>query len=467
MRGLQPPLVRPVGIMGPSAAMATVIIAGFVLPISLVPSSRGFYFSYPLLPAVWWKTNLVVPFAVIALLVRPIQGSIGIISHPTLRWFLFPFLFLGFWQILSLFWNDQNGYMKSYSLVQSIYMLCAITGAVLITSGRAFLSRIELGKQLVFILAFIFSVYLGLSFVFPSWRPSSAFMDHTASSLGFIRMFGPLGKSTTLLLILLPCLGFCIGMLSIPGRSKLLWMLMSGFFIFATFATGSRGSVLCLGAFVLCLMAALRHRAIWFVFPSGLVVLLIVAVFGVPERFQNFEDQSRFQTYATALRAFSASAEHVAFGTGHGQLYSTLHDNTERKMLQRPRWYLLDDRNEYGYTLRSSHTAILRPLAETGIIGFTFASIPLVWILKRLLLPKTRIGKCRYGLHATCALSGCAATIPYLALDEFFVSSFWVVVLWCTFVVIAAESQWDADMARQIHGPGMFKPTGTNAVRSA
>ncbi len=450
MRRVRAALTRGRAERGPSPRIVVAVIACFLLPISLIPSSKGFFFRLPFLPAVWWKTNLIVLFCILVVCLRPFLGYSRNLSKPTRRWFLWPLLLLSAWQIVSLAWNDRDGLMKSFSLLQSIFMAAAVTSGVLLSSGMSFEGRTRLGRGVAIVLALIFAIYLGLSFVFPSWRPSSQYIDRLDIGLGFIRMFGPLGKATTLLFILLPVLGYSMGMLFIPGRSKPFWIAMSILFLFATIATGSRGALLCLAAFGLCLVASLRLRAAWLLLPPMMLLPFVLMATGIPERFTQFEDRSRLETYATAMRAFSDSPTNVLFGTGHGELYSVLHDTTDRKALHRDRWHLLTDTNEFGFTLRSSHTAILRTLTETGIVGFVFLAIPIFWVTKRLVWPRIPVRGDPYGMHANCALAGCVAVIPYMFFDEFFVSAYWIVFLWCLFVVIGAESQRDADYARKI-----------------
>ena len=387
-------------------------------------------------------------FCMLVVALRPFLGYSRETSRPTRWWFLWPLLLLSGWQIVSLMWNDRAGFLKSYSLLQSIAMAAAILSSVFLASGMSFERRTALGRSVTLLLAMIFAVYLAVSFLFPGLRPSSEFIDRMDTSLGFIRMFGPLGKATTLLFILLPVLGYSMGMIFVPGRSRPFWIAMSFFFLFSTFATGSRGALVCLAMFGLCILVSLRLRAAMFLLPIMILLPCVLMVTGIPERFRNLEDRSRMETYATALRAFSASGPNVLFGTGHGQLYSALHDETDRKMLGKYRWYLLTDRNEFGFTLRSSHTVFLRTLAETGITGFFLFIIPLFWITKRFLFTKTRVGRDPYGIFANCVLAGCVAVIPYMALDEFFVTSYWLVFLWCLFVVIGTECQRDADLAR-------------------
>jgi len=359
-------------------------------------------------------------------------------------WVLVPVLLLGGWQIVSITWNDRDADMRWYSLLQSLLMCAALTSGVLLASGLPFASRVRLARWVAMVVTAITAVYAGLSFVFPGWRPSASGMDIATQGLGFIRLFGPLGTATTLNFILTPILGLCVGMMFLPRTFKPFWAVMSLFIVVCILATGSRGGLVCFAALAFFLVVRVRLRSLLFLGPVILTLVIVVMLAGVPERFRHLEDQSRFATYATALRAWIAQSENVILGTGHGALYSKLHDDALRSFLNEDRWFLLDEETPFGYTLRNSHSALVRSLAETGPLGFLLQCAPLVWILGRLLLP-------RYGhvghsatLFARSVLAGCAATIPYMALEEFFVSAFWIVTLWTMFVVIGAETAADA-----------------------
>jgi hypothetical protein len=69
--------------------------------------------------------------------------------------------------------------------------------------------------------------------------------------------------------------------------------------------------------------------------------------------------------------------------------------------------------------------------------------MPLAWILSRVLLP--RYGNLRdpMSVFARSVLAGCAAMIPYMALEEFFISAYWIVALWTVFAIIGAETASD------------------------
>lgn len=423
------------------------LIACFLVPVSLIPASRGYFFNIPPLPTVWWTTNLIVVFGGLAVVARPLIRPSRAISKFTFRWLLYPMILLAGWQCISTLWNGQDWLLTSYSIFQSVAMVSSVAAGVLLVSGMSVENRLRLGCYVVYLLAIIFLVYLALSFVVPSWRPSADAIDRADVTLGFIRLFGPLGKATSLLFVLLPALGFCLGMAFVPGRSRTFWMGFSFYFFAVTLATGSRGALVCIAAFVVCLVISVRVRAAWFLIPPAIVLPLILLFTGVPERLRYFEDRARLATYESALRAFTDNAQHVVVGTGHGALYTVLHDDTMRKMHQKQRWYLFTDRNQYGFTLRSSHTAILRTLAETGSVGFVLLGVPLFWVTKRLFVGAARAASTSpYNLFASCVLAGCVAGIPYMGLDEFFVSSFWIVFLWFFFVVIGAETRGECNV---------------------
>lgn len=427
------------------------MIAPFLLAVSLIPATRGIMFRMPPLPMVWWKVNLMLMFAVVVVLFRWLGGYRCRLSRSTRRWFLMPILLLGLWQVISLAWNGQESLMRQYSFVQSVAMCAAVLSGVLLTSGLAYTTRMRVGRGLTLLIAFVVAVYMGLSFVFPGWRPSTAWVDRTTGTLGFIRVFGPLGTATTLNFVLVPALGFSIGMLVRPNSIKIYWSAASLFFIVAILSTGSRGGLVSLAAFAILLVLSLRLRSILFLLPIGIVLAVIVAAVGVPEKFRDFEDRARVTTYATGWRAYVSSPRNVVIGAGHGALYSALHDQALRTLRGRRRWYLLSHRTAFGYTLRNSHSALLRSLVETGVPGFALMVVPLGWMLRRLLLaPSFRNLPKADKIQATCTLAGCAAVIPYMALEEFFVTAFWIVFLWTVLAVIGAETMAETRPAAAI-----------------
>jgi len=436
MRGSQVEAVRE----RPSARAIILLIAIFVLPVSLIPATRGIMFRLPLLPHLWWKVNLLILFAMLVLTYRALGGFSHAISRSTRRCIVWPILALGMLQVVSLLWNERDGLMRTYSFLQTACMCAAVLCGVLLSSGFSYSARLKVGVGITLLIAFVFSIYVGLSFVFPSWRPSAAWKDLTAESLGFIRVRGPLGTATTLNFVLVPALGFSIGMAFLPSVSRYFWGVLALFFVVSILSTGSRGGALSLAIFAVLLLLSLRLRSLMFLLPVAIVLSSPLLFTGIPERFRNLEDHSRFKTNATALRTFAAGPRNIMVGAGHGAIYSTLHDQTLRRLHRKDRWYLFSESTPFGYTLRSSHTAILRTLAETGVLGCVLFLIPLIWMLWHLLAPRFQSIRDAACLQAKCALAGCAAMIPYMAFDEFFVSAFWLVLLWTMFVVVATEN---------------------------
>lgn len=429
---------RAVAIERPSPRVALFFIALFVLPVSLIPSARGGFLRIPPLPQAWWTVYLILLFGGVALLFRIVAHSQRL-NRSTLRGFAAPFVLLSFWQALTLLWNPETIEMRLYSLLQSMSMCCAVVGAVMIVSGLSFWSRVRLASGLTLLVGFVVAVYMGLSFLFPHLRSSSAWMDRTAAGLGFIRVFGPLGTATTLNFVLLPALGFSFGMTYMRTWGRPLWLTMTLFFIGCIITTGSRGGLVCLATFGVVLMLWAGIRAALLLVPVALVLLSVFAVVGLPERFRSLQDAARTESYATALRAYTSSTRNVVVGSGHGTLYTKLHDDSLRKILGKDRWYLLAHETDFGYSLRNSHSALLRSLVETGIPGLLLMLTPLVWLLARPLSRSFRAAPHPHRILLRSALAGCAAALPLAVFEELFISAFWVVVLWTIYVVCAAE----------------------------
>lgn len=413
-------------------------LALFIVPVAFTPATRGRLLTIPPFPNAWWTDYLVLLFGLLAVVyrfaihTRPVQRS-------TLVWYVAPFVILGVWQMFSTLWDGQPSEYVSYSIMQSVCMCAAIVGAAFLCSGLSLESRVRVLIGLTLLVAVILFVYFGLSFLFPSFRPSHDEIDRTAAGLGFIRVFGPLGKSTVLNFIIVPALGFCVGMSFLRTRARSYWLLLAIYFIGCAVSTGSRGGLLCLASYGALVLIFGGPRALLVLIPIGLALVIVVAAVGIPERFKNFQDNARMETYRTALTAYTASPRNALVGIGHGALYTKLHDDSARKDLDRSRWYLLFQSTEYGRSLRNSHSAILRSLVETGPLGLLLFLVPLAWLAFRPgslnFRAVTRPGK----MFLRSSLAGCLAVLPYLCFEAFFITAFWIVVIWSIYVVCVAE----------------------------
>jgi O-antigen ligase len=102
------------------------------------------------------------------------------------------------------------------------------------------------------------------------------------------------------------------------------------------------------------------------------------------------------------------------------------------------RWYLISEQTDFGETLRSSHTALMRTLVETGIVGGVLLYGTFGWIALHLLRrasPERR----PFVMEGKALLAGCVGVIPNMALDEFLVGAPWIVFLWLLYVVLGSE----------------------------
>ncbi|MHC4693734.1 MAG: O-antigen ligase family protein [Planctomycetota bacterium] len=425
----------------PSATALIALIAFFLLPKSLVASTWGRYIPLPLGLHIWWSQMWFIVLAFTVVVARGLGMFSNGISKSTKRWYLMPILLLGFLQIISLSWNGRSTLERGYSFLQTVYMCVPVLTAVLLFSGLSYANRIKVVSGVIIILTFVILVYLGLSFVFPGLRPSAPWIHRIVPGLGFIRVFGPLGKATTLNFILFPALGFTTGMLFVPGHSKGFWGLVT-FVIFVTIVgTGSRGAVLCMAAFGILILVTLRiMKAIKVVVPVALVLGIVIFFTGIPQRYFEMIDTPRTETYKTAFRVFGSRPRNVIVGVGNGGMYSMLHDDTLRGLHGRRRWYLSTNETEFGFTLRSAHSTLTHVLVETGLVGFILLSTVLLWALRRFIGQRYRRCRNPWMIQARLTLAGCAASMVFMIPNTFFFNLPWLVFIWSIFVITAAET---------------------------
>jgi|GEM_PF-5759140 len=437
----------------PSPMMLVMLMTVFLLIASMIPSTKNFW--VPLSYGFYLRSGraLILVFAGIVVLAKILGIFSYHISKDTKRKFLAPILLLGLLQIISLAWNGQDGIHKGYSFLQTVFMCAPVLTAVLMVSGLSYYSRIKVASWLTIILVFIFCVYISMSFLFPGLRPSAAWLDRAVPTLGFIRVFGPLGGSTSLNFVILPALGFSVGQLFVPSRSKILWGAITAILLIAAIGTGSRGAVLCLGAFCILILLTLRiTKALKFLLPVVLVLGIVIAFTGIPERFLTMQDTARIETYKTGLRALTSSPRNFFVGVGHGGLYSLLHDNTIRMLKGLAFSHMATKETEFGFTLTNSHSTILQPLFENGVLGFAIMVIPLLWIFTRLFGRHYRKYHDPLTIQARMTLAGCTASMVLMLTSVFFFHTTWLVFIWAIFVIAGtetmAETRWLAESGR-------------------
>lgn len=415
----------------------------FLLLKCMVPATRGRYIPFLWSTYIWWSEILFIGLTLIMVFYRFFPG-LPRISKDTKRKVLIPILLLGFLQIISMLWNGQGSIERAYSFIQSFMMCSAIFAAVFFISGRNFTDRQRIVFRLAMILVFVILVYIGLSFVFPSFRPSAAYRERTEYTLGFIRVFGPLAPASTLSFVLLPVLSYSISMLFVPGKYRVFWITLVLIALVGIVGTGSRAGILGLMMFFFVFALVCKIGAFKVIFPLGILLGLVILMVGIPERFRHFEDRLRLETYKTSLRAVSSSPQAFIGGVGHGNLYSLLHDVTLRKLHNKDRWYLQRKDSSYGFTLRNSHSSFLQPLAENGVIGFCLFIIMPSFLLWRLFAWRYSRIKDIKMQQARMALVGCIAGVMLMSLDVYILSNTWLTFIWLIFTIAAVETIGEA-----------------------
>jgi len=417
------------------------LIAVFLFAKGLVPATKGFWISLPFGFHLRSGMALILVFAGIVLLGKTIGIFSYHVSKDTNRRFLLPILLLGLLQMISMGWSSQDGIHRGYSFLQTIFMILPVVISVVMISGLSYSSRMKVVSGSALIIIFILCVYLGMSFLFPGLRPSSAWLDRIAPGLGFIRVFGPLGASTSLNFVMFPVLGFSVGQLFVPSRSKILWGSIAAILLMCIIGTGSRGAILCLGAFIMLALVTLGAiKALKFLIPAMFAFGVIILIKGVPERFLEFQDSARFETYRTGFRVLTSSPRNFFFGVGHGGLYSLLHDNTMRSLRGLGFAHMATKETEFGFTLTNSHSTILQPLFENGVIGFLLLMIPLFWIVTRLFGRHYRKHRDPVTLQARMTLAGCTASMVLMLTSVFFFHASWLVFIWSIFAIAGVET---------------------------
>jgi len=398
---------------------------------AFLPGSRDVYYQFANLQ-IRLTEIVLITLGTLLIVVKLIFDS----SHPCLRstkrFFLYPFLLLGLFELISLMWSTIAG-SKPIIAMNVLYMWSAATAAVFAMSGLSKERRHLFTNLLSFFMFFVIFTYIGLSFWFPSFRPSYEYIEVT---LGWIRVHGPLFGAATMGMVILPTIGHCAGQFLTQGKGKLLWAILAIFFIIAIVLSGSRGGLVGIAFLLLLLILISPTKTSKFIVPLLVLVVLALLFWNIPERFRQLRDTARFESYKTGLRAFTSGPLPILIGHGHGSFYGE-EAITRPSALGRAR--LGSRYTEYGPSLVNSHSTYLHTLVETGLIGFLLVVTPLVWLTKKYFAGKYRKIKTLEMLRARVVLAGVIATLPLMAFDHYIIQNFWIFLIWATYAVSAAE----------------------------
>lgn len=191
-------------------------------------------------------------------------------------------------------------------------------------------------------------------------------------SIGFRRLYGPLGHSTSLGLILIPICGYSLFLLKITSKTKhLLAFIVSSILIILT---GSRVAIF--GYMLLLAYYLLRWR--WYVAVSLLAMsfLILFLLYGdisllFPQKLNPFKmasymDNYRLLAFLTCCNAWLSTSVSFFFGVGYNEI-----------ILLTKKWFLSSAglmRHEhfvtvYGYLPGGPHSIFNWAVSGTGLIG--------------------------------------------------------------------------------------------------
>lgn len=421
-----------------------ILFIPFMAIAALLPGTKNPYYWFAGFQVRLTEVVLIA-MGFVFILVKLFFGRSIPCSKSTKRFFLYPLFVLGLFEIISLAWGDVEGIRRLMS-TRVLYMWSSLIAPVLVISGLPQERRHLFMNLFSFFLAFVILIYIGLSFWFPSLRPSYPYVERFEVTLGWIRVSGPLFGAATMGVVVLPVIAYCAAPFLVQGAGKVLWLTLAILFIVATVLSGSRAALLGVGFLLVLLALAFSRKAMKFIIPMLMLVVLGLLVWDVPERFRTLKDTARFESYKTGMRAFASGPSSIWVGHGHGSFYrelDPLEPKTRSIISDKP---IVGSRSTaYGFSLLNSHSTFIYTLVETGLVGFLLLATPFVWLTWRCFARRYRSIKTPTMLQARIALLGCIATFPLMAMDAYVVKNYWITVVWVIYAVGAAEAIEEAE----------------------
>jgi len=352
-----------------------------LLPISLIPLTKSIYIPFIGNTIMDHRVFLVLMIGLLTMILKVTTWSSKPINPQTKKWFLWPFLLLGLFQAISVLWSESDSETRIYSLLCTFLLWSSVYAGVSLVSGMSYTRRHKMAMWLVLLLTGIMVVYILGSTRFAGLRPSAGFYRREELYAGIQRVGGPLAGATGLNFVLFPALGYSLGLVFFGNRFRFFWITTSVILVATIILTGTLAAVITLLVMSILVMVVLRIKSILITIPMALLIGIFILWLGMPERYFTKDiltrPGGRSESYKTALHAFSSSPPAILFGVGQGtlyrppQVYHYFYD-PDRSKVSRP--------TSYGFSLKGSHSTILQPLAETGLIGFLFLVVILCWI---------------------------------------------------------------------------------------
>jgi len=294
-----------------------------------------------------------------------------------------------------------------YSLIELINIIlsiiiayCFIT-SVLITKKRNSLYNLSLT-----IIAILFAYLLAIYFfdtIVPAVKQIIGLgikIDDLSTgidkSIGYRRLYGPLGGSTSLGIILIPISGYFLHLYT--KKSKIFYILIVLSASFLIVLTASRAALIG-QTLLLILFFFVSKKRIFLTVSIALLALMIFLSVGtkysidIPEKFHLSKiifDQNRVLASKTTLKAWLSSSTSFFLGVGYNKLVLITKDwNLSTAGIMIPEKLVL---TEYGFLPRGPHSIFNWVISGSGLIGFVLRCSFIYYFIYRLFI-KTLITK--------------------------------------------------------------------------
>jgi O-antigen ligase len=368
------------------------------------------------------------------------------------RWSYLPFSLLVVFALSSMFLtgNYRHPYAE-YIALPAFLAWCAMSLAFALVCSLP-PDKIEgLAYRLSTAIAIIALVYIYVTLFPPGDYRRFARVSET---FGLTRLAGPLGLSMSLPAVMVPALAYFAS--ESRGRTYspfalLMTLILTGVILLG----GSRAGFLALLVVVLSTFLG-RLSVLARVFLGASIVGVTVLVFQLvsAERYLDFQDNIRMETYTTAVRAWTDSAFSLIFGQGYGSIWEHWYLVETELVTRQEIRPLMFHMTDFGRVVTIPHSTYFQILAELGLLGIGLLAIA----IGSQLIPVYRRNM-TYGPGLRLA-PGMAASLIVLLFDTILFKTFRLASIWWVFFfIMAADVSMQAkSAARQPSAPAKSRP---------
>lgn len=332
------------------------------------------------------------------------------------------FSFIVFWAALSLLRIYDKHYIPIaiYTLLMS--WLSMFVG-YLISKSQILYRKFERNflTKLSLVLCMIFVIYAFQSIFHAGFRSQAIITE----SLGIERLKGPLGGAAVIQFIMIIVFAVLFGNLQNNRKPKTLYIITTIITGINIFLTGSRSGLIGIVFFFLLLILSRRSIRLYI---KLIIIIIAVLIILTPiikfDRFRNFEDQTRFETYQKGLYIVLSSLDIFIFGKGYGNVWPWY--KREMEFMQGLNISNIYYNTFVGKLLYHPHSVFLELFVELGLISVIPFIIILISIVKKLII-LLRIKK--YDINFYIVI-GLLSTFPMMFLDLYFFKNWKISTIW-------------------------------------